>query len=146
MKYIAAILMVIVLLEELNKIRSLIIPTKKSILEICIISCFEIVILIITYIYAYKWNDYVIAILGFILLFVSWSKQGISKEGILLCAKGKQLYKWDEIGEAKVKIKNDIIEVYYFNTVGVEIIKHTFNKKNMDSVISIFKFNKISFS
>lgn len=142
--FIVTILLLILLAKEHQLIKTLSIQTKKSIFEKIIIIIFILFLIMLVYFFAEHYLHYLIAILGLIFMIFAWMKQGISDSGILIDARGKQLYGWDQIGKAKISM-GKTITIDYFNPSGSKIISHEYKLENYDKILKIFESKKLKF-
>lgn len=75
---------------------------------------------------------------------VDINKQGISKNGVLITARGKELYKWIDIHHADIFVTNTIKIIYYDNT-NTKITTQFYSLKMYDGIISLFQDNNLNF-
>lgn len=137
LSFIVVILLLSVLIKQIQYIRKLKIRTRKSTYEIMTIIIGILVIMTTVIYFAKNYVHYWIALLGIVLLIVAWMKQGISDNGVLIIARGKELYRWNEIGYAKIK-KDDFVIVDYYSSSGSIIISHRYLEKDIDEIFKIF--------
>lgn len=132
------LLFISIILKELKHIKNLIIPTRKSHLEIITILFGIIAMLIIMYLYAKALIHYITGVLGILMLICMWLKKGISPQGFIGMSRGKELISWDKIEKVNVLRSKDI-KIALFGG----FMERTFNFKNddYDKVIDILKEN-----
>ncbi|MBE6049955.1 MAG: hypothetical protein E7214_04640 [Clostridium sp.] len=73
------------------------ISTQKTIIEEILFIISIILIVVITVFYAKDILHYIVGTLGIIFIILQFVKQGISEEGIMVIARGKDMYSWREI-------------------------------------------------
>ncbi len=137
LSFIVVILLLSILVKQIQYIRKLKIRTRKSTYEIITILIGILVIITMVIYFAKNYVHYLIALLGILLLIVAWMKQGISDNGVLIIARGKELYRWSEIGYAKIKKYNFVI-VDYHSSSGSRIISHRYLEKDIDEIFKVF--------
>ena len=142
--YVAFFLLGAVLIRELLYLKDLNISTKKNIGEVLIIIIGIITVVTISVIFAKNTVHYVMGCVGLGLLIADWSKQGISKNGILLVARGKELYVWNEIQEASINISNKI-KIDYFITSNSKIVSQYYSVDAYDKILKEFKNQGVTF-
>lgn len=138
--YIALILMAAVFIKQLIYMKSLIIFTKKSKIEICTILAGVLTLVIITYFFAKEWSHYLLGVLAVLTLIALWMKQGISSKGIIQQFRGKELYLWNEIGRVDIEIV-DNIKVKYFGMSNVQIGNLNFERNKYELLIGVINKN-----
>lgn len=97
---VASIVLILIAIHELRYLRKVVIKEKKSKSEIFVTIIAFIVISIITYFYAKCFWDYLMFATGLLCLVADVWKQGLSEDGVLIVARGKELYKWTETVKA----------------------------------------------
>ncbi|KAJ48686.1 hypothetical protein BD780_002896 [Clostridium tetanomorphum] len=135
---IIPLLFIVIILKQLRYIKELIIPTKKSYIEIITVLFSIGIFMWIIYFYANTWIHYVTGALG-IFMFVSiWIKQGINSKGFVSMYKYKETILWNEIEKVIIISSKDI----KLQLLG-GFIEQTFHFKNSDydRVITILKEN-----
>ena len=127
-----------IIIKELKYKKQLILPTRKTYLEIITILLSVIILILITYSYAKTWLHYVIGGLGVFMFISTWIKEGISSKGFISMYKYKELILWNEIEKVIVISSNDIKI-----KVSGGFMQQTFNfkKSDYDKVITILKEN-----
>lgn len=144
MNFIVIVMLLSVLTKQISYIRKLKIKTKKSFLEILTFILSILVLITLTIFFAKNYMHYLIASIGIIFLVVNWIKQGISDSGILIVARGKELYRWNEVRYAQINT-GDIITIDYYSVSGSKIISHKFEMQNYDKIVEVFGDNNIQF-
>ncbi|MDD2586509.1 MAG: hypothetical protein PHT79_10185 [Syntrophomonadaceae bacterium] len=142
--FIVIVMLLSVLTKQISYIRKLKIKTKKSFLEILTVVLGILVLITLTIFFAKHYMHFLIAFIGIILLVINWIKQGIFDSGILIVAKGKELYLWNEVRYAQINT-GDIITIDYYSVSGSKIISHKFEMQNYDKILEIFEDNNIQF-
>lgn len=105
---IIPLLFIVIILKQLRYIKELIIPTKKSYIEIITVLFSIGIFMWIIYFYANTWIHYVTGALG-IFMFVSiWIKQGINSKGFVSMYKYKETILWNEIEKVIIISSKDI--------------------------------------
>lgn len=141
---IIIVMLSIIIFKQIQYIKKLRIRTIKSMGEIITMIIFLLVIFIMTISLAKGLSHYFIGFLAIVLFFLDIGKQGISSEGILLVAKGKELYYWNEIGSAKIKYDSKKLRVIYYSLGGIKIINHIYDSKFKESILNILKEKNIT--
>lgn len=127
-----------IIIKELKYKKQLILPTRKTYLEIITVVLSVIILILITYFYAKTWLHYVTGGLGVFMFISIWIKEGISSKGFISMYKYKELILWNEIEKVIVISSNDIKI-----KVSGGFMQQTFNfkKSDYDKVITILKEN-----
>lgn len=142
--YITVLLIVTVLIKELLYIKDIKIRTKKTLGEILIFAIGIITIIVITIVFAKNTLHYIVSCTGAALLIISWSKQGVSNKGLLIVARGKQLYEWNNIKKAKINISENI-QVDYFSTLNSKIISHVYSTDVYEKILNEFNSHNLPY-
>ncbi|MGN1405494.1 MAG: hypothetical protein ACI4WM_04440 [Erysipelotrichaceae bacterium] len=97
-------------------------------------------ILILTFVYKFNEDllNWFIAMFMSAFIVLDIAKQGVCKDGVILCFKGKQFYRWEEIN-IKV-VDNEELLIIINDSVN---FKFNINKK--DRIIEILSENKLYF-
>ena len=140
---IVLLVLLIILFKQIGYIKNLIVRARKSIGEFIIIGIFIIIIFLMAVLLAKSMIHYFIAIIGVLLMLLDFGKQGISKDGILIVSRGKELYQWNEIGSACISLNNEKLTVEYYSTSDVKIIKHDYSMKDKSNIYKIFSENNV---
>ena len=129
---------IVIILKQLRYMKQLIIPTRKSYVEIIILLLCVIIFSCIIYFYANTWIHYVTGVLGILMFLSIWIKQGISSKGFISMYKYKEIILWNEIEKVVVTSSKDI----KIKVLGgfMEQTFH-FRKSDYDKVITILKEN-----
>lgn len=132
------ILFILIILKQLKYMKELIIPTRKTYMEIIIMIFSVIIFMYIMYAYANTWIHYVIGVLGTFTFISICIKEGISQKGFISMYKYKEIILWNEIKKVVV-IKSKDMKVQLFGG----FMEQTFHFKNSDydKVINIMKEN-----
>ncbi|SDL20526.1 hypothetical protein SAMN05216497_11212 [Clostridium cochlearium] len=132
------ILFILIILKQLKYMKELIIPTRKTYMEIITMIFSVIVFMYIMYAYANTWIHYVIGVLGTFTFISICIKEGISQKGFISMCKYKEIILWNEIKKVVV-IKSKDMKVQLFGG----FMEQTFHFKNSDydKVINIMKEN-----
>lgn len=132
------ILFILIILKQLKYMKELIIPTRKTYMEIITMIFSVIVFMYIMYAYANTWIHYVIGVLGTFTFISICIKEGISRKGFISMYKYKEIILWNEIKKVVV-IKSKDMKVQLFGG----FMEQTFHFKNSDydKVINIMKEN-----
>lgn len=75
-------------------------------------------------------------------LFQFCLKQGIMDEGVLLVARGKELYRCNEMKEVKMTL-DDLLKAELYNKRGARVASQTYKKEDFDRVKAFFKEKNI---
>jgi hypothetical protein len=118
--------------------KELIIPTRKSFVEIIIVLFSVIILMCMTYFYANTWIHYVAGVLAIFMLVSMWIKQGINSKGFISMNKIKENILWNEIEKVMVISSKDI----KIKLAG-SFMERTFHfkKRDYDKIITILKEN-----
>ena len=88
---------IVIILKQLKYMKVLIIPTRKTYVEI-ITALFCVVIFIgLIYFYANTWVHYVTGVLAIVMFVSMWIKQGINSKGFISMNRCKESILWNEI-------------------------------------------------
>ena len=130
------LLFISITLKELKHIKSLIVPTRKSLLEIITTLFGIIVISSIIYLYANFPIHYITGILGIFMFICMWLKKGITPQGFISMSRSQELIAWNKI-ERVIVLSSKDIKVNLFGS----FMEQTFNFKinDYDKVIDILK-------
>lgn len=129
---------IVIILNQLRYMKQLIIPTRKSYVEIIISLLCVIIFSCIICFYANTWIHYVTGVLGILMFLSIWIKQGISSKGFISMYKYKEIILWNEIEKVVITSSKDI----KIKVLGgfMEQTFH-FRKSDCDKVITILKEN-----
>lgn len=142
--YFVVIILVSVLIKELLYIKDLKISTIKTPSEVLIVLITMIVIIVMSIILATSTSHYILGCVGIALLIVDWTKQGVSTKGLLITARGKELYKWEEISKINITVL-DKIKVDYFNSANSKIITHIYSFNRYDKLKDTFNEHNLNY-
>lgn len=126
------------ILQQVRYIKELIIPTRKSYVEIIIVSFGVIIFMCITYFYAKTWIHYLIGILAMFTFFSMYLKEGISSKGFLSMYRHKETILWNEIKKVHIINSNNVKIKVYGNFMEQTF---RFKKNDYDKIINILKKN-----
>lgn len=143
-RIIAAILIVVVLCREVKYLRMVVVRTKKAKRELLLVAAAVVVLAAITLLLAKRWFDYAIGACAILLVLADVGKQGLSENGLLVVAKGKQLYRWAEIDHAVVTVSDDV-HIDFFATTNTKIVTHAFPLSLQGSVLALLQAHKVAF-
>ena len=135
---IIPVLFIDIILKQIRYMKVLIIPTRKSYVEIITVLFGMIIIMGIMYFYANTWVHYVIGILGIIMFISTCIKEGISSKGFISMYRYKESILWNEIEKVVVTSSRDI----KVKLIGgfMEQTFH-FKKSDYDKVVTLLKEN-----
>ncbi len=127
-----------IILKQLRYMKELIIPTRKSYVEILTILFAVIILMCIMYFYANIWIHYVTGILGIFMFISMWLKEGINSKGFISMYRYKDIILWNEI-EKVIIISSKNVKI----KVSGGFMQQTFNfkKSDYDNIITILKEN-----
>lgn len=128
-----------IIIIYLKDIKELIIPTKKSKLEIATVVISTIVIIGIMYLYGETWFHYLIGFLGIIFMIVTLPRRGITIKGFR-SNRGIYWGNWNKLKSVHVITINEDVKVsltgryLYWDT-------HYYKKEDYDKIINILQEN-----
>ena len=136
---IVQLFFIAMILKQLRHIKELIIPTRKSYVEI-IIALFSVIIFMWIIYYANTWIHYVTGILGIFMLVSMWIQQGINSKGFISMYRYKEIILWNEIEKVMV-ISSKNIKVKLKVKLSGGFMEQTFHfkKSDYDKIITILK-------
>lgn len=137
-KIIIILLLIHLISKQLKYIKELLLPTRKSVLEIVTITIGICVIGLITYKYANTSINYLIGILGIILLVTMWLKEGITSKGFTSMYRYKEVILWNEIEKFDVH-KTSNVKITLFGKFMEQSFK--FRNEDYDKIMDIMKDN-----
>ena len=120
-----ALLLAAILIQNLRYLRALRVRTKKSIPEILTMLTGMTAIAVPTCFLAETAQHRILGATGVILIFFACMKPGITEKGILIEARGQELYLWNEIDHAELR-RTDAICVTYFRSPGSVVAKQRY--------------------
>ena len=126
------------ILKQIRYIRALIMPTRKSFVDVICVLVGMIILISITYFNAKTCIHYVAAVLGVLMYVSMWIKQGINSKGFISMYRYKECILWNEIEIVNIISSKDI----KIKLTGV-FTEQTFRfkKSDYDKVITILKEN-----
>ena len=90
-------------------------------------------------IFVYRFNSNLfMALLMFAFVILDIAKQGICKDGAIICFRGRQFYRWEE---ADIRVIDSEELLIIIN----DSIKFKFNKNKRDRIIKILSENRFYF-
>ena len=90
-------------------------------------------------IFVYRFNSNLfMALLMFAFVILDIAKQGICKDGAIICFRGRQFYRWEE---ADIRVIDSEEPLIIIN----DSIKFKFNKNKRDRIIKILSENRLYF-
>lgn len=125
-----------IVVRNITNILEIEVATKKSSFEIIVFIGVVIILASIAIIYGKSIIHYLIGLSGILYFISELFKQGISKKGLLIIAKGKEFYSWDEIKEVEIK-REDNVHVTFFSTGRVKICTHNFFLNDYKKVFEV---------
>jgi len=127
-----------IILKQLRYMKELIIPIRKSYVEIITVLFGVIILMCIMYFYANIWIHYVIGVLGIFMFASIWIKQGISSKGFISMYRYKEIILWNEI-EKVIVISSKNVKI----NVSGGFMQQAFDFKMSDynKIITILKEN-----
>ncbi|MGL5245927.1 MAG: hypothetical protein ACRC7R_12195, partial [Sarcina sp.] len=112
-RIIVILLLILLISIQLTYIKELILPTRKSIVEIVVVIISVCVMGFITYRYANNFINYFIGVLGIILFITIWLKEGITSKGFTSIYSYKKNILWNEVEKFDIhKAKNIKITLF----------------------------------
>lgn len=138
-KFIAIFLaLTAIIIIYLKDIREMIIPAKKSKLEIATVIIGVIVIIVIMYLYGKTWFHYLVGLLAVVLMVVTLPRRGITSKGFR-SIKGIYWGNWNKLKSVRVTMNKDVKvsltgRYLYWDT-------HYYKKEDYDKIINILKDN-----
>ena len=141
---ITACLIISVSIHEIKYWKSVVIKANKSKLEILLVCVGIVVFSIITIFFAKNLLHYLIFPWGVMFVLTDVWKLGISENGLLIAARGKELYKWAEIHHVEMTI-SDKVKIVYFTKSNSEIATQFYSLDSFDAIMALFKKHNVSF-
>lgn len=141
--FIAVLVLTEIIIKQFKDKKRLVISTKKTLLEKVIYLAAIAIFIVITILYAKGVIHYLIGILGILLLTIEFLKQGIFEEGILILARGKERYAWNEISKVQI-VKSKDVKVTYYGKEGLAIT-HKFAIERYKEIVALFLKNNIDY-
>lgn len=141
---IAALLISMVFIQEVRYLKAVEIKTIKAKSEIALMLIATVAITAMILILAKNPAHYMVGFVGILFIPVDVLKQGISAKGILIVARGKQLYRWNEIDHADIVISKQI-KIQYFSKSKSKIATQLYPFSMHDKIIAAFNDHALSF-
>jgi len=135
---IVLLFFIAIILKQFKYMKTLIIPTRKTYVEIITVLLSVFVFIGLTYFYANTWVHYVTGVLAIVMFVGILIKQGINSKGFISVYRYKEIILWNEIEKVmvinskniKVKLAGGFMEQTFH-----------FKKSDYDKVITILKEN-----
>ncbi|EDS76429.1 hypothetical protein CBC_A0988 [Clostridium botulinum C str. Eklund] len=105
---IVGIVFFIVIIDQVKLLKDTVVFAKKSMSEIVVSILGYVIIIAITVIYGNSIYDYMLGIIGGIIIPIMTIKTGISSKGINFISRGKGFATWDKLKDVRVYLKDDI--------------------------------------
>lgn len=96
MNIIIPLFIIAIILKQIKYMKALIMPTRKTYVEIITVLFSVIIFIGITYFYANTWVHYVTGVLAIIMFVSMWIKQGINSKGFISMNRCKESILWNE--------------------------------------------------
>lgn len=135
---ITAVLLVSMCVRELVLWKSVKIRTLKSGGQLAGGAIGLILMLMISLYFREKCFHWLIFVIGALFIFADIFKQGLSDKGVLVAAKGRELFKWVEIIDAQIVVGEDI-EISYTMEKGALVASQHYSSECLDAVTGLFK-------
>lgn len=135
---IILLFLIVITLKQLKRIKELIIPTRKSYVEIITVLLCIMVFMYIMYSYANIWIHYIIGILSIFMFLSMWLKQGIFEKGFISMYKYKEIILWNEI-EKVIIISSKDMKVELLGGFMEQTFR--FKKSDYDRVLNLIREN-----
>ncbi|NCB33635.1 MAG: hypothetical protein EOM64_07095 [Erysipelotrichia bacterium] len=139
-----ALLILMIVIQELKYWKSVKIITIKSKSEIMVMAVSIISITAMMLILAKTPVHYFIGCLGILFFAADIQKQGISAKGIMIVARGKQLYQWHEIDHAEIVLSKQL-KICFFSKSNSKIATQLYPCSMQDKIVRIFNENTLPF-
>lgn len=140
---IAPCLIISVSIHEIKLWKSVVIKANRSKLEILSVCVGIVVLSILTILFAKNLLHYLMFPLGVMFILTDVWKQGISKNGLLIVARGKEFYQWAEIHHVEMTIK-DKVKIDYFTKSNSKIATQIYSLDSFDAIMTLFGRNNVS--
>ena len=127
-----------IIIIYLKDIKELIIPTKKSKLEIATVVISTIVIIGIMYLYGETWFHYLIGFLGIIFMIVTLPRRGITIKGFR-SNRGIYWGNWNKLKSVGVTMNKDV--KVHFTGRYLYWDTHCYRKEDYEEIITILQEN-----
>ena len=127
-----------IIILYLKDIKEIIIPTKKSKLEIIGIIISVVIIFLITYLYGRNWFHYVVGFLGVMPIILVLPRRGITSKGFR-SVKGIYWGNWNKLRSVHVT-KNKDVRIYFTGRY-LSYDTHYYNIEDYDRIINILQEN-----
>lgn len=136
------VLLIGIMIKRISYIKKLKIPTKKSVFENLIFITIITAIVIMIILFGKYISHYVAGTLFVIYFIISFLKQGISEEGIVIVNRGKEFFSWSEIKEVEIQ-KNSSLKITFFEEGRLEIVTHNFAADDYEKVFEILNSHNV---
>lgn len=138
MSVIIVFVLILLIFKHLKYIKELLLPTRKGAIDISVVIIGVCILSWLTYRYANTFINYIIGILGIILLVTTWLKEGITSKGFSSLYKYKRFISWEEIENIDVH-KTNSVKITLFGKFMEQSFK--FKNKDYDKLMDILKEN-----
>lgn len=125
MSWVVLLALLILLVQQIQHIRQIRLKAVISTFAKVALTIGIITIVALAYFFAKNMVQYCIAVIGILFVLVDCNKQGISDQGVLVVARGKELYRWEEIESALIEVDTTLNIKFYLPT-GVKIAFHKY--------------------
>lgn len=139
---LVSVLLIGIIIKQISYIKKLKIPTKKSVFENLIFITIITAIVIMTILFGKYISHYVAGTLFMIYFIISFLKQGILEEGIVIVNRGKEFFSWSEIKEVEIQ-KNSSLKITFFEEGRLEIVTHNFAADDYEKVFEILNSHNV---
>lgn len=141
---IAALLIIMVFIQEVRYLKTVEIKTIKAKSEIVIMLIVTVAMTAMILTLAKNPAHYIVGSVGILFIPADVLKQGISAKGILIVARGKELYRWNEIDHADIVISKQI-KIHYFSKSKSKIATQLYPCSMHEKIIAAFHHHGLSF-
>ena len=141
---VTALLIIMIVMQELRYWKSVEIITIKSKSEIVVMAVAMIAIMVIMLTLAKTLLHYIIGCLGVLFVVADIQKQGISSKGILIASRGKQLFPWHEIDHAEIILSKQL-KISFFTKSNSKIATQLYPCSMQNKIVVLFNENALSF-
>lgn len=143
MSIIVIFMVLTMIMKQIPYMKKLKIPTKKTVFETIVYLAAILIIIVITLLYGKALIHYLVGTLGIALFTIEFLKQGIFEDGILILARGKEIYRWNEILNVQI-VKSSYVKVTYWGREGLSIT-HKFAIERYEEIVGLFIKNNINY-
>lgn len=93
--------------------------------------------------FAAHWFHGLVLACGVLLVIADVHKQGLSEAGLLMAARGRELYRWEEIHHAEITTSTDGVTVVYYVKIGSVIAKRQYRQSTLEKIMQMLKQNRV---